>query len=294
MKPLSSLLLGLCGPLVAVSSVASSLVDNFSSLTNDRFANDSSFILQGYDLSGVAVNDSGIYGTLLSANVFISANHYHPAPGNRMTFYETNDPGGSRLTRTVSGGQRIDNDIWVGTLDQALPAQYQTYSLASETLSTTADFQASTYAGTVGYLLGRSQTSDSQYGGGAATDQVVGENVLDLWFDDVDVGGVIDDAMGAIRNVPSDTDYRTHETYLQGGDSGGPMFALSGGQLQLVGINWFIGTFEPSGPQFSGFSYVGNYHGQLQSYIQANAVPEPGTLLLMAGALVSLGLLRRR
>ena len=58
---------------------------------------------------------------------------------------------------------------------------------------------------------------------------------------------------------------------MQTGDSGAPMMVENSGSLTLVGINWFIG--DSNNNSLNGFSY-GNYSGEIESFINANPVPE--------------------
>ena len=277
---------------------ASIIIDNFSAAVNDRFANDSSFILDGVDLSGVGINTSGHWVTLVSPNVVIGAYHFRAGVGTTVSFYETNDPSGNSVSRTVASDQRIGvSDVWLAVLDSAVPG-YATYDFATEDITSLSEFNNSVYADATASLFGRSPTSTG-YGGLVLTDHAVGENVLDIWFDSITVSGTTDDALGAIRDIPTDPNYLTYETFLQNGDSGGPVFVVDAGVPKLVGVNWFIAEvdIDPRAPfedlrDATGFSYVGNYDVEIQAFIDANPVPEPSTLVLVSAALVLLA--RRR
>lgn len=62
---------------------------------------------------------------MVSPNVFLSAHHFYPANGLNLTFYASNDPNVSSVTRTVSHSERIgDSDLRIGYLDQALSGDY--------------------------------------------------------------------------------------------------------------------------------------------------------------------------
>ncbi|MFP4674582.1 MAG: hypothetical protein ACLFO5_08370, partial [Opitutales bacterium] len=109
--------------LLGSVSVASAInIDGFTTDENDRFANDSSFVADQFDLSGVGINNNGHWLTMLSDEVFISAEHLKPATGSSVTFYESNDPDGASSTRSVtSNTQQIGtSDLYVGTLDSPL------------------------------------------------------------------------------------------------------------------------------------------------------------------------------
>lgn len=110
--------------MLAASPPASGalLVTGSSPTTNDRFANDPSFVAAAYDWSGVGRAASGAWATLLTPNVFLSATHFRPAIGSTVTFYPGNDPSAPALGRTVAGGQQIaGTDLWIGHFANALP-----------------------------------------------------------------------------------------------------------------------------------------------------------------------------
>lgn len=258
-------------------------VDAFSTLTNDRFSNDAQFIANAYDLSGVAIADNGRWVTMLSENVFLSAEHYAPSNGTEVTFYSGNDPNGASVTRTIQSSQRIgSSDLRIGTLDAALGEGYAFYDFAtldltnfyvsqtgpSSFLVNDESFLGSQYWGADAYLFGRSPSAFA-----TSQDMAIGRNKLDRWYDSVTAAGTTDDAMASVTNTSGDANYLTYEAQLQVGDSGAPMMVDSGsGELTIVGINWFIANDGSN--DLSGYSYVGNYDEQIQAFIDANPVPE--------------------
>jgi len=269
--------------LVAGALNAAIQIDGFTPAANDRFADDAAnFIGADYDWSGVGRTTSSRWGTLVSPNVYVSANHYHPAVGSTFEFYPGNDPGALPVTRTVASGQRIGtSDLWVGVLDAPVPGSIATYGFSSEPIADSADFLGSEIAGQNAWMWG---LSPSAYP--STTNMALGRNVLDQWYDHeiVPDDKLGDDAVMAVRNVTGDPNYVQYEAYLISGDSGGPMFAQDGsGNLLLAGINWFNGTMNENTPEernISGFSYTGNYETEIQTYIDANAVPETGGALV--------------
>lgn len=86
-----------------------------------------------------------------------------------------------------------------------------------------------------------------------------------------------------LRDAALNANYVQYESYLQGGDSGGPTFADMGGELVLMGTNaWTLN--DNSG---SGINYVGNQYAAINAYVAVHAVPEPSTWALMVvGGLV--------
>ncbi|MFU8848020.1 MAG: hypothetical protein ACNA77_04805 [Opitutales bacterium] len=112
------------------------LIDNFSSATNDRFANDPQFIANSYNLSGIAIANDGRWVTMISENVFLSAHHFFPADGTSVTFYGSNDPAGINTTRVIQKSERIgSSDIRIGTLDAGLGSGFSFYDFATQNTS---------------------------------------------------------------------------------------------------------------------------------------------------------------
>ncbi len=270
---------------VVATTEGAIIIDGFTTMTNDRFSNSASFVAADYDLSGVALN--GTWATMVSSNVFLSANHYHPGVGGTLTFYGSNDPSGPSVTRTVSAGQQIGtSDLWMGVLDSPLPSSYTYYDFATEDIWSRTEFDASPYAGVNAFLFGLSPTAWP-----VAQDMAVGRNVLDLWFVEEESAGV--DAIGSVVNTSGDTNYVTYEAYIQSGDSGGGMFVDDGtGNLKLVGINWFI--LSIGARNANGQSYVGNYDADISAFIAAHQIPEPSAFLLLASAGIVLACSSRR
>jgi V8-like Glu-specific endopeptidase len=276
-------------------------IDGFSTAYNDRFANDSSFIMSSFDLSGVARAEDGKWVTMVSENVFLTAKHFSPTSGTLMMFYANNDPDGPYETRSVQKIEHISgSDIGIGTLNSPLSSNSAYYDFATDDTNNnntggggpfganSESFINSPYYNTNAYVMGVSPSIFS-----TSQDIAVGLNKLDQWFDSVDVSGTIDDAIGSTVDSSGDPNYLTYEARMQDGDSGAPMFVEDGnGGLTLVGLNWFIGTSGTD--DVNGQSYLGNYDEEIQLYIDANAVPEPSTLLLCLVGLMTVALARRR
>jgi hypothetical protein len=279
----------LCTLFVGLNVVNGISIDGHSTTEHDRFDNSSSFIAYSFDLSGIGIADSGRWLTMVSPKVFLSAHHFFPADDVSVTFYTGNDPNGSSLTRTVSYSERIgSSDLRIGYLDQALSANYAHYDIASASINNLTNF-SSTYYDTDAYLFGRSPSSFT-----VSQDMAVGRNKLDSFATNQEANGTTDHALIAYNNVTGESNFLTDEALLQTGDSGAPMMVENAGSLTLVGINWFIGTDSNNDP-LNGFSYVGNYNSDIETFINANPVPElSATGIYMALFLMTLGIGSRR
>jgi len=272
--------------LVLPVARASILIDGFSSAKNDRFANTTDFIAAGFDLSGIAVDDDGHWLAMISPNIYLSANHYHSAAGASVTFYASNDPVGSSVTRTISSlGQQIgSSDLWIGAISQPLPAGFAYYDFATQDIGTATDFTGSPLKGENAYMFGRSETETWP----TSQDVAVGRNILDLWGSP--------DRVGATKDSFGTAHYVEHEARLDPGDSGGGMFVHDGsGGLTLVGINWGFSTLTMEGVTTyrSWFTYVGNYDAEIGAFLDTHPVPEPAGAAAIAALLAGFAVWRR-
>lgn len=267
-------------------------IDAFSTLQNDRYANDAQFIMNQYDLSGVAIANDGRFVTMVSDNVFLSANHFYPSNGTSVTFYAGNDPSGATAIRTIQSSQRIGTtDIRIGVLSTPLSNAYKSYDFSTEDITSTStgpnSFTRSDIFLQNAFILGRSPTAFS-----TSQDLAVGRNVLDN-FGNVTVSGTTDLAVISTVNDSGDPNYVTHEAKLLIGDSSAPMFVDNGsGGLTMVGINWFTGNDGSN--DLNGYTYVGNYDIEIQNYIDANTVPEMKHFGLFVGLALAIRIIRRR
>lgn len=252
-------------------------IEGFDSNSNDRFANSTDFIGSAYNFSGVGISSAPAGGrvrwvTLLSNNVYITANHFAPAAGDVANFYETNDPNGPSIQRTISSNrQRIGNtDLFVGTLEAPVPSTYATYDILRSDIANSTDFATSSLNGQDLFLVGRSQSTLS-----FDQDIAVGRNVADNWLNSISAAGTTDQALLATVD-PSFGSFNPFESFVQSGDSGAPVFIDQNGELTIAGINWFVRTNNATGETVdSGFSYTGNYDELIDAFVTANAVPEP-------------------
>jgi len=282
---------------LAVAAPAAISIDHFAAATNDRFANNPNFIAAADDLSGVGRDGAGHWATMIEANIFLSATHYHPAVNSTISFYPGNDPAATPVTRTVSAGQQISGtDLWIGHFEEALPSSIAWYPFATTAINDAADFNA-VYLDDYAYMAGISPTT-SGYGASNLTDMAVGENHLEFFIWGQSEGGSTGDVMCLIHNVDGDGGYlyEYNEALLQGGDSGSPLLLATAGGLQVAGTAWAIETTNiPEGQRwYSIYTYTGNYTSPIQTYIDANLVPEPAVASLVMLVPVVMGLARRR
>ena len=283
--------------LVGSSIQAATVIQNFTAASNDRFADNPAFIGSSYDWSGVGRSSDGRWGTMLSRNAFLSANHFHPGLGSVMSFFPGNDPGATPITRSVVGGVHIGStDLWIGYLNSDLPVTIADYDYAQVSV-TEASFLSSVLFLESAFLGGLSPTNTG-YGAVDATRQVVATNQLEDFFEDILVSGSIGDVLATIQNQAGDSAFgyslTGYEAQLQGGDSGSPLMLVDGGNLVVAGIAWAIGTvdIDPSGVTVNRpitvFTYTGSYANQILVLI-----PEPSTAGLVGFAGIAM-LARRR
>jgi hypothetical protein len=225
---------------LGLSCPAASSIQNFSAASNDRFANQAAFIGSGLDWSGVGRSSDGRWATMLTATVFLSANHYHPGIGSSLSFYPGNDPGAAAATRMVTGGQRIGtSDLWVGFLNMALPTAIAGYDF-SRVAVTEANFVSSALCDQSVFMGGVTPTATG-YGAVTATVQTVGENRLEGFIEDATDTSLsaVGDVLVTAQNQALDALYgytlSGFEAQLNGGDSGSPLMLVVDGRLMLAG-----------------------------------------------------------
>ena len=260
--------------LIASSSFAAINVVGFTTETNDRFTNDPTFFAGGLDLSGVGLaettsnafagDDGGRWVTMVSQNAFVSANHFYPSNGSPVTFYQSNDPLGASFTTTIQSSSRVGStDIRVGVLTDPLPVGYAFYSIWDVPV-------AGDTRGVLGpnlYTFGRSPTNFADI----SQDMAVGQNQFDIYYSDISVSGATGDAAAMVFDSPG-LDF---ESQFALGDSGAPAMVLAGGELTIVGVNWFTATINGGATDISGVSYLPNYQTEIDALVAASAVPVP-------------------
>jgi hypothetical protein len=309
--------------LISTVVSAASSTANYTNAENLRFEDDPAFIGNSYDWSGVGRTSDGTtnreWATLLGENYFISAVHYHPTTGETITFKGGNSLLSETYNYTVSGGFAVSGtDLWIGYTNAPIDSSLKRYSITNSPANTLAE------AGLGGSTL--FVNGDNVSGGpGEVTDHVVGTNQAESWLESGSDTFTIPestltftqsatfDQLITFENLSGDTSntFTTHETQLQGGDSGSPLFSFSGGDLEIVGIGYavlsnvsanFIDTNGPAGGSkdpleernMSFYSYPGSYESEIATtiaLIPASFVPEPSSATFL---LLSILLINRR
>jgi hypothetical protein len=253
-------------------------IDSYSAATNARYENDPSFIV-GNSLSGLgrSINTSfGSWGTLVSPNVFISANHWSPAVGHSLTFFASNDPSGPSITRTVIASRQLGNsDIQVGVLDFSLPSEYQPFPFFNTPITSLIDFESSALLDGDVFMVKRDTDASFQL-----ENVAVGKNITEHWMAPNTISGIDQPLLIAVDDPSSSSFWVQYESILQLYDSGAPVLLELNGELTVIGLNWY--RFEnlsidwrkgrPTRLNASGFSLVGDQAAGIQAAIDGFSI----------------------
>ncbi len=274
---------------------AALMIQGYSPLRHDRFytGSDKAFIGEGLDFSGVGHVTASVSGgtlnrwaTMITPEYFVSARHFHPAPGDTLTFWEGNEPSGPSHSYTVAldpgytaAGPEGPSDVWMGRLSEAVPAADNIAYYAFSAFVMPQD-----YVGQDILVYGR--------------DDRVGANQID-WIGPVTIWdststATVTTVMRYDYDVPGDGD----EARVQPGDSGGPSFMVSDGRLVLLGAHYYTVEGAMDNPSASVDSFIPDYGRQLVEVmggpIHPMPVPEPGSLLLLVAMVPAILAPRRR
>lgn len=284
------------------------IIANYSNATNLRFADNPSFIGSSFDLSG-AGRGAGRWATVIGPNYFLSANHFRPGIGSTINFAAGNSSTSPSFSYPVNGGFRIGKtDLWLGYTHEEFDPAIARYSYATQNANTLSELGL---GDSTLYLNGRRSGGDS----GSLGDSVLGTNQAEAFYKQGTgvipaPGGVnvLFDAPSGFQNdmiilfqnqSGDDRSPLQHESLVQGGDSGGPLFAVTNESLIVLGVGSLLGTDFPANfidtpgiantaddpIEYRGASFyssLGSYTSELEAAISQvpNPIPEPGTLLL--------------
>lgn len=266
--------------------------DHAMSATHDRFYSgpDKAFIGAALDFSGVSA--WGPWATMISPQYFITAYHWSASYAPSLTFYEGNTTAAGGHTYTVDTSFHLTlyyngqpADVQIGRLTAPIPAADHIAYYPVLSLATTAD-----YIGMTIYNYGNPNRLGRNVISNIAPYYEGGENGWGMFYN-YDLPG-----LGA------------DETYLIGGDSGGPSFAVVDGKLALLGEHFSTyGTsglipFDGGAPKagdgswwsVDGFlpAYIDQINAALPANQQLTTIPEPASLTLLG--LGALAMFRRR
>jgi hypothetical protein len=303
MKRLSSVLaLVLVGLLAGVAlgdQFLQGIGDGYNmSPTNDRFyvGADKAFIGAGMDLSGVGLSSGGSWATMISPQYFISAYHDHPTAGQTVTFYQGDTTAGGGYTFTVdptyiaTSYNGSPSDVYIGKLTTPIPASDHIASYPVLQLPSN-----NSYIGMTVYTYGYPNRLGTNVISNVGTYTEAGESQTGMFYNYDSSGGL-------------------SESYLMGGDSGGPSFSVYNGQLMLMGehfSNWGTsglpgapGNVWPTtgdGSWWSVDGFLPSYVSQIDASLPADQqiatvqpVPEPITMTSLALAMGGLGAYLKR
>ncbi len=254
------------------TSSAHILIVGFTDETNDRFTNSPDFVGAQFDFSGVGRGTR--WGTLISPNVVITANHAVGSATVPYQFYPGNDQSATPIERTEISRRRLGNsDLILVALDEPVTSEIAHYSFATEVLSAppfdsetnTSIFAAGSLQGDEAFIVGLSETSRSP--NNSVLDQAVGRNRVTGYIQQIPFLGGRTDAILFANDAEGSSDFVPFETLVQGGDSGAPNFIEQNGELMFIGVNSFVSETD-----FSGITYVGNYAEEITAFIAMNAV----------------------
>ncbi len=263
----------------ATVAPATMILQSYAAQRHDRFYDptdpNKAFLGEPYDFSGVGRNTR--WATMISPSYFLTAAHYRQGIGTALYFYTTNDPAETPQQRLVESGQRIAaSDLWLGKLAAPVSPDIEFYpilglpdhpaydDLEIYTFGLSVDRFSAT-ATTV--RLGRNHIDPGSIApvtDGEPPGAVTGETFL---FDFDDPGGAGDD-----------------ESYLQGGDSGGPSLVIHQGLPAVVGIHWFIWEDELDTDVYgSGDTFVPEYIDELNAAMVGEQVTVVSSILTWDG-----------
>jgi hypothetical protein len=289
-------LFSLAGSLLALASAPAARaleVFNYSATTHERFSSgfpgspvaNTSFLYNGYNLSGIGWSTGNFGVTLVSPRHFLTAAHVGIGAGATVSFLGTDGVVRSYTvdsTTVIQHSAGVNSDLMIGRLTAPISGSDNITHYSTLLLGTGAEYHG---------------LSVAAFGSGGRA----GTNT-------VDIAGNIDilpfgAPNGVIDNTVFITDYDsvTGQTQGQGGDSGSPTFFPVNGALALIGTHSAVDN--GSTPVRTFDVLVPAYYNAINTQLAADgytfgaitAIPEPATWATLAGAAgLALAVIRRR
>lgn len=262
-------------------------ISDYSEDEHYRFANSDNFIGTGYNFSGVGMNlsygENGLWATMISPNVFITCEHWYPGTGTTMTFWEDNNSL-NYITRTVSDrGTRIgQTDLWLGTLDQALPSNYAYYDISND-FGDPFDQNNTVFSVGIHHEVEDNTVVDRTEFVVANSQRIVSPDPEEFEIQGEYIG----------YGLKSYYAFNREDAHSEGGDSGAPIFLFNNDELRLLGINSGGGPIlyqdkndngvydqyiDTSGYHRSYFMDLDYYNDDIDAYMELYSIPEPATI----------------
>lgn len=278
---------------MAVETSAALFVTGYTPETNDRFTNHPNFIAGSFNLGGIGQTNTGQFATAISGNVVIGS--WKNQPTGQVYFFENNNPTSTPIVRNIISPTRIaGTDLFLGVLDAALPTTITPFNFTRTMLSGPPNVitDGGPFAAMNTFVFGTSDIVPGSYPGAAGyTNQRVGRNrvggpvLANGYIENVVLSGFDGTNMDALllhKNGPTEANFVQYEAWMQAGDEGAPVFMEEGGKLTFLGTNLYD---WPLPLTITAVSFAGNSAATIDSFIQANTVPEPMTIFaVMAGA----------
>jgi hypothetical protein len=277
---------------------AALVIQGYDAIFHDRFANNSNFIGSGFDWTAVG-RTASTWGTLISPSFALTVTH--GAASGPIRFYQSNDPNGAFIQRTI-----VENIILTQSgVDRSSDLTLSRLSapITGVNYAPILDISPTEIQGSTQFVFGLSNTLDP------FTNMRLGRNHIDLAelaFSHPNLNN------GNSKNDVTLWDYDNpggvgrDEAWVQGGDSGAPSFVVINGIPTLVGVHWFqfgAGSFGFPNPG-SGDTLVSSFIDEINSAIAATgsservltivAVPEPSAGLLILSFASVWGFRRRK
>lgn len=247
----------------------------------------STFLLDGYDLSGIGWDTSTTQKgfVMISPIHFLAASHYAPDASDTITFNNADDQlvtigvGSTEVMKNTDNGS--DSDLTLGTLDREISASDKINFFAVADLTT-----EGSYLGREIFAYGRTPK--------------VGRGTIgsfqDFGADPITGGSGLNESR-TYQFTYNELIGDANDAFFEVGDSGSPSFTIIGGQLAITGIHSALAEAGTTKTNYDVF--VPDYADELnvamasESY-QLTTVPEPSASALLLGLVSSVLVIRRR